>query len=139
MHDKTKEAEVSRRFDLRDIVDSFKKDPSYPMMGMIATHLGIVRGNSRTGTGSVEAVRVEYDHGRIAQILRDINSMDGIHKVFIDVNEGILEQGEEIMVVAVGGDIREHVFAALESAVNRIKLEAVRKQEIFRGAGHGHD
>jgi molybdopterin synthase catalytic subunit len=122
---------VARRFDLRDIVDSFKRDPSYPMMGMIATHLGVVRGNSRTGKGSVEAVEVQYDHGVIANILNDIKSMTGIYKVFIDVNEGLLEQGEEIMVIAVGGDVREHVFAALESAVNRIKLEAVRKQEIF--------
>lgn len=130
---------MSRTFDLRGIIDVFKNDPSYPQIGMIATHLGIVRGNSRTGKAGVSAVDVKFDHQKIKVIVNDIKAMKGIYKVYVDVNEGPLARGEEIMVVAVGGDIREHVFAALESAVNRIKLEAVVKQEIFAEQGHGND
>jgi molybdopterin synthase catalytic subunit len=37
--------------------------------------------------------------------------------------------GEEIMAVVVAGDIRENVFPAFVTAVNRIKKEASKKKE----------
>jgi hypothetical protein len=35
------------------------------------------------------------------------------------------------MLLAVAGDIREHVIAALESTLNAIKTTVTRKTEIF--------
>jgi len=35
----------------------------------------------------------------------------------------------------VGGDIREHVFAALMETVNRLKKEASKKKELFSSKG----
>ena len=57
--------------------------------------------------------------------------MPGIVKVIVEVNEGHLNVGDEIMAVVVGGDTREHVFPALMSAVDRIKSECSRKKESF--------
>ncbi|RJR23019.1 MAG: molybdenum cofactor biosynthesis protein [Desulfobacteraceae bacterium] len=122
---------MKRTFDIGKIIASFKAHERYARIGMIATHLGIVRGDSRKGGAKVTAVEVAYDRNKISNIVKDIENMPGIVKVVIDVNEGYLKTGEEIMMVAVGGDIREHVFHALEMAVNRIKKEASRKKEFF--------
>lgn len=118
-------------FDISEIIDSFKNDQDSHKMGMIVSHLGVVRGSSRSSGASVTAVEVAYEHAIVRKIISDIEKLDGISKVFVDFNEGLLRTGEDILMVVVGGDIRENVFPALESAVNRIKSEAVRKKEIF--------
>ncbi len=123
---------MAKRFDLSEIVGLFRNDPAFHRMGMIVTHLGVVRGNSRSSGGDVTAVEVTYDHATINNIICDVEKLEGIVKVFVDFNEGRLHTGEDILVVTVGGDIRENVFPALESAVNRIKSEAVKKKEIFK-------
>ena len=122
---------MAKCFDLSEIIGLFRKDPDFHKMGMIVSHLGVVRGSSRSATGDVMAVEVAYDHAGVKKIVSDIEMLNGIVKVFVDFNEGRLRTGEDILVVAVGGDIRENVFPALESAVNRIKSEAVKKKEIF--------
>lgn len=117
--------------DLNAMMQLFKKHPEYHRMGMIATHLGIVRENSLTGR-TVTGVDVRFDPSKIKKIIHDIESMDGIYKVLIEVREGTLQVGDEIMAVAIGGDVRERVFPALIQAVERIKSEAGAKREIFR-------
>jgi molybdopterin synthase catalytic subunit len=57
--------------------------------------------------------------------------MKGIVDVLVEINEGRLAVGDDILAVAVAGDIREHVFSALITAVNRIKKESSQKTEIF--------
>ncbi|MBW1683213.1 MAG: molybdenum cofactor biosynthesis protein MoaE [Deltaproteobacteria bacterium] len=116
--------------DLNKMIETVKAHPDYPRMGMIASHLGVVRRNSLKG-GEVREVVVDFDHDKISKIINDIKEKEGIFEVIIDVREGRLEVGREIMAVVVGGDIRDRVFPALVDTVDRIKREAVRKQEVF--------
>jgi molybdopterin synthase catalytic subunit len=114
--------------DIQEMVNTLKGHPDSNKIGMIATHLGVVRGTSRGGEG-VASIEVDYDYDIIANIISDIKDMPGIIEVIINTNEGKLQVGDEILAVAVAGDIREHVFSALIKAVDRIKTEAARKKE----------
>jgi molybdopterin synthase catalytic subunit len=116
--------------DLNKMIDSMKRHPEYEKMGMIASHLGVVRRTSRNGQ-MVSAIEVAYDHDAVNKIIIDAKALPGIVEVLVDTNEGHLKVGEEILAVAVGGDIRENVFPSLIETVNRIKKEAVKKKEFM--------
>ncbi len=116
--------------DLNKMINSMKGHPEYEKMGMIASHLGVVRGTSRDGQ-TVSSIEVAYDQDAINRIVINTKSLPGIVEVLVDTNEGHLKVGDEILAVAVGGDIRENVFPALIETVNRIKKEAVKKKEMI--------
>lgn len=116
--------------DIQEMINTLKAHPDSSKIGMIATHLGVVRGTSRDGRGVV-GVKVRYDYDVMADIIRDIKRMPGIVEVLVNATEGDLRVGDEILAVAVAGDIREHVFKALIEAVDRIKAESSRKQEYM--------
>lgn len=120
---------------MNKIIDSFKKHPDFPKMGMIASHLGVVRATSLNGR-QVTAVDVSFDQNRLSQIIDEIKKMPGIVEVRVQTFEGRLKVGDEIMAVFVGGDTREHVFPALVEAVDLIKRTGTRKKELF---ADGHD
>ncbi len=117
--------------DIEKMLGEIRKHPESHRIGMIASHLGIVRGNSRKG-GDVTGVEVTYDRDMLYDIIKNIKQLEGIVEVLVDFNEGLLNVGEEILFVAVGGDIRENVFPALIKAVEMIKRDASRKREIFQ-------
>jgi molybdopterin synthase catalytic subunit len=110
------------------MIQKAKAHPEAGKIGMIASHLGIVRATSRDGV-PVERIHVSYDFSAINNIIKDIKLMPGIIEVLVDTREGALEIGDEILAVVIAGDIRENVFNALITAVNRIKTEASRKKE----------
>ena len=116
--------------DLGKMVSTLKEHPESHRIGMIVSHLGIVRGTSRDGSDVTE-IDVFYDHNTLNKIINDIKNMPGIIDVIVDVSEGRLDIGADILAVVMGGDIRENVFPALMTAVNRIKAEAVEKKEFF--------
>lgn len=116
--------------EIEKIIGKIKNHENSSGIGMIASHLGIVRGFSRNGR-DVDGVHVKYDLHELDYIINDIKEMEGIIEVIVEINEGHLKVGDELMFVAVGGDIRENVFAALMEAVNRIKKSAASKEEIF--------
>jgi len=116
--------------DMNKMIDSLKARPDFHKMGMIASHLGIVRGTSLTGQ-DVTSIEVAYDHKQLSQIAGEVKQRPGIIEVLIETCEGRLNVGDDIMAVVVGGDTREHVFPALMDAVNRIKAESAKKKEIF--------
>ncbi len=99
-------------------------------IGMIASHLGVVRETSRDGR-RVRNIEVTYDHEAIQKILEESRALPGIVDVQVETNEGLLKVGDDILAVAVAGDIREHVFDALIRTVNRVKAEASFKKESF--------
>ena len=115
---------------IQEMVNALKTRPDSHKIGMIASHLGIVRATSRSGP-AVKGIHVTYDKNVLSEIINDIKDMDGIIDVLVDTNEGMLAVGDDILAVAIAGDIREHVFSALVTAVNRIKEESSRKQEFF--------
>lgn len=116
--------------DLNKMIETLKRHPESEKMGMIASHLGIVRGTSRDGK-MVKGIEVTYDHEIVKRIILDAKKLPGVVEVLVDTNEGHLKVGDEILAVAVGGDIRENVFPALIETVNRIKKEAVKKKEFI--------
>ena len=116
--------------DLNKMIERLKAHPECEKIGMIASHLGIVRGVSRDGR-DVSGIGVVYDYKVIDNIIRDIKAFPGIVEVLVDTNEGHLEVGDQILAVAVAGDLRENVFPALIETVNRLKKEASKKKELF--------
>lgn len=117
--------------DIQGMIAKAKALPEAGRIGMIASHLGIVRATSRDGT-PVERIHVAYDHGALEKVVQEIRAMPGVVGVFVDTREGDLGIGEEILGVVIAGDIRENVFDALITAVNRIKTEASRKKERYK-------
>ena len=117
--------------DLNKMIEGVRKNTDPSKVGMITSHLGVVRGASRSGV-EVTSIEVAYDQEAIQTIIRDIKNMPGIAEVLVETREGRLNVGEEIMAVVVAGDIRENVFPALVSTVNRIKKEASKKKENMK-------
>ncbi|MCD6305579.1 MAG: molybdenum cofactor biosynthesis protein MoaE [Deltaproteobacteria bacterium] len=117
--------------DLSSMIQEMKQHPLYPEMGMIASHLGVVRATSLNGE-PVTAVEVDFDQKEIARIADQTKKMPGIIHVLIETaGPGRLAVGDDIMAVVVAGDTRDHVFPALVDIVNRIKERGARKREIF--------
>ena len=115
--------------DLSKMIQSLKKHPDYSKMGMIASHLGVVRETSLNGD-RVKGIELIFDKDAIGRIVLKIKQMPGIIDVLVETSGGRLEIGDEIMAVAVGGDTREHVFPALIEAVDMIKRGGANKKEI---------
>lgn len=113
---------------LADLVTQVKQHPRYHEVGMILCHNGVVRGTSRDGKAVTE-LTVKADRPRLAQILAEMKARPGIIEVLAEVREGTLRVGDDVMYVAVAGDIRENVFPVLEDTVNTIKRDVTAKTE----------
>ena len=105
-----------------------KAMPEAAGIGMILVHEGIVRGHSRTGE-PVAGMDLAVDRDRLALVLEEAAMWPGVIAVRARVDEGSLAVGDTIMNVLVAGDIREHVFGALQQLVGRIKNEVVTEFE----------
>ncbi len=116
--------------DIDRMLKAVKGHPDSSKMGMIASHMGLVRETSLNGD-PVKGINVRFDHEAIDAIIKDAKKMPGIIEVLVDTCDGQLDVGDEIMAVVVGGDIRDHVFPALIETVERIKKEGSRKKEEF--------
>ncbi len=117
------------KMDLSKMIQTLKEHPDYPKMGMIASHLGVVRETSLNGD-KVSGIEVVFDEDVLDAIVLKIRQLPGIVDVLVETSGGRLEVGDEIMTVVVGGDTREHVFPALIEAVDMIKREGASKKEI---------
>jgi molybdopterin synthase catalytic subunit len=117
--------------DLNKMIERVKKSTDPSKVGMITSHLGVVRRTSRDGR-EVTDLEVQYDQDALQSVVRDVKKMPGIAEVLVETREGRLNIGDEILAVVVAGDIRENVFPALVTAVNRIKKEASHKKENMR-------
>lgn len=117
---------------MAEMVDGWIADvkamPEAAGIGMILAHEGIVRGHSRNGE-PVSGMELGVDRVRLAGVLEEAATWPGVIAVRARVNEGSLVVGDTIMNVLVAGDIREHVFGALQQLVGRIKNEVVTELE----------
>jgi molybdopterin synthase catalytic subunit len=116
--------------ELQDLIRAIKTGPDYHKVGMIACHNGVVRATSRDGQ-KVEGLSVEVDHHALSRVLEEMRGRPGIVQVSVHLNEGYRQLGSDVMLVAVAGDIREHVFPVLEETVERLKKEVIKKEEFF--------
>jgi molybdopterin synthase catalytic subunit len=113
-----------------EMMGKIRAHQSFDRVGMVLFHCGVVRSTSRDGKAIKELV-LEIDRVRLETILAEMRSKDGIVEILAQIREGKLVPGEDIMLVAVAGDVRENVFPVLMETVNRIKSEATRKTEFY--------
>lgn len=110
------------------LIEKIKKREDYHKVGMILCHNGVVRGTSRNGT-PVSAVDVAADHQAIRKIVEEQKKRPGIVDILVEVNEGRLKVGDDLLTIVVAGDIREHVIPVLTDTLNAVKARGTRKQE----------
>jgi molybdopterin synthase catalytic subunit len=115
-----------------------KAAPEAENCGMYLTHCGTVRRSAKakvrlgeTNTRDVTGMRFSYDAEKVARAVDATRAMDGIFIVRVWLNEGVLNLGDDIMLVLIGGDIRPHVVDALQFLVGSIKSECVVEEEIY--------
>ena len=115
---------------LQQMLDAIKARPEFQRVGMIACHNGVVRATSRNGR-DVNGLSVEVDQDALQDIVREMRQRPGILEVAVHLFDGYRGAGDDLMLVAVAGDIREHVFPVLEETVERLKKEVTHKKEYY--------
>jgi molybdopterin synthase catalytic subunit len=112
------------------LIANLKAHPQYPRVGMILLHNGVVRATSRDGR-PVSALEVRVDHARLAEVLRSHRALPGIIDIQVMIHEGRrLQVGEDVMLLAVAGDVRERVIEALSRTLDAIKTTVTAKTEF---------
>ena len=114
-----------------ELIQSIKQHPDYHKVGMILCHNGVVRGTSRDGR-RVSGLQVSVNHIKLRQIIEEQKANPGIIEILVHIVENRkLSVGDDLMLLLVAGDIREHVIPVLESTLNRIKTTVTEKTEFF--------
>ncbi len=114
-----------------------KLDPSAEKIGMYLTHNGVVRKTAKAkvrqgdeSAADIAKMEFSYDEQKLNAAIEEVYKMDGIYYIRTWLNSGVLEVGDDIMYVLIGGDIRPHVVDALQALVGKIKNECVVEKEI---------
>ena len=108
-----------------------KAHPNFDKAGMILCHNGVVRGTSRDGR-KVTGLRVAVDHEKLAQVLGNYKKTPGIVDIQVEIAQDIyLAVGDDVMLLAVAGRIRETVIQVLNDTLNAIKTTVTAKTEYF--------
>ena len=63
-------------------------------------------------------------------ICQEMEQRPGIFAILAQAEDGLLKPGDDLLFLVVAGDIREHVKATFAELLDRIKSEAVIKQEF---------
>jgi len=117
-----------------------KQDPSADKCGMYLFHNGVVRSTPKAKVRNeiegecgrtVTGMEFSYDREKVNAAVDDALKLPGIYYIRVWLNEGILETGDDIMLVLVGGDIRPRVIDALQHLVGEIKNHCVTETEIY--------
>jgi len=95
---------------------------------MILLHNGIVRNTSRDGR-NVSSIEMEADRNRLAEIMEEAEALPGVIAADVEIAEGALKIGDDIMLLGIAGDIRENTISAMTHVLNRIKKEVTAKKE----------
>ena len=118
--------------DLNKALAKLKEEPGFTdHVGMVLIHNGVVRGWSRKDRTPVRGVRVTPDTEKMERLRREFESRPGIFRVIVQAAAGELAPGDDLLYLIVAGDIRENVKPALADLLDRIKSEAVFKEELF--------
>lgn len=111
------------------LIDIIKSRPDYHRVGMILCHNGVVRGTSRGGS-PVKKIKVQADRQTINRIVDEQKKRPGIIEILVEINEGDLNVGDDLLAIVVAGDIRENVIPVLTDTLNIIKAQATKKTEF---------
>jgi len=122
--------EKENHMELRALIDRIKSHPDYAKVGMILCHNGVVRGTSRDGR-RVSGLTLTVDRVALDAILAEQRQRPGIVDIRVEIREGSLKVGDDVMFIVVAGDLRDHVIPVLEDTLNAIKKRVTRKTEHF--------
>jgi molybdopterin synthase catalytic subunit len=115
---------------LTALIDRVKSHPDYAKVGMILCHNGVVRETSRDGR-RVSGLTVTVDRDALDAILAEQSQRPGIVDILVEIREGLLKVGDEVMFIVVAGDLRGHVIPVLEDTLNAVKKQVTHKTEHF--------
>lgn len=117
---------------LDEMAAEIKARPGYEeQAGMILLHNGTVRAWSRNGKKKVLAMEVIPDEIRIGQICQELGARPGIFAISAQANAGLRKPGDDLLYLAVAGDVRENVIPVLAELLDRVKSEGIRKKEFL--------
>lgn len=119
---------------LERLIERVKSHPDYAKVGMILCHNGIVRGTSRDGR-HVSGLTLTFDRGALEAILAEQRTRPGIVEVLVEIREGSLKVGDDVMFIVVAGDLRDHVIPVLRDTLNAIKERVTSKIEHYVDTG----
>ncbi len=115
-----------------------KTEQNALQQGMFLVHNGVVRQTPKAKVrygqddGSlIEKMEFSYDREKVDEAIEATYKMPGIFHVRVWLNEGMLNVGDDIMYVLIGGDIRPKVIDALQFLVGKIKSECVKETEHY--------
>jgi len=118
--------------DISKTIAEMKQDPAFAKnVGMVLVHNGTVRGWSRGDHSVVKRIEVVADQDKVEQIRCEIEQFVGIYKVVVEARSGVMQPGDDLLFLIIAGDIRENVKPAFARLLDRIKGEAISKNEIF--------
>ncbi|MGD9733264.1 MAG: molybdenum cofactor biosynthesis protein MoaE [Desulfamplus sp.] len=116
---------------LEQIKERIKSHPDYSKVGMVLYHNGVVRQTTRDGQ-EVTGLSIAVDHGKLEEIVAQQKAKPGIVEIIVEIEENSpLNVGDDVMYLAVAGDIRENVIATLTETLNRIKSEVTSKTQFI--------
>jgi molybdopterin synthase catalytic subunit len=117
--------------DINTIMAAIKANPEYAKAGMVLYHNGIVRSTSRDGR-PVTGLRVKVDRQTLEKVVQAHRQRPGIVDIQVEIAaDRNLEIGDDVMLLAVAGDIRENVIDTLRDTLNAIKTTVTEKTEFF--------
>ena len=117
---------------LDEMVQEIKRRPGFTEnVGMIMLHNGVVRAWSRDGKRKVTGMNVIPDELKIGEICQELGTRPGIFAISAQANTGFFKPGDDVLYLAVAGDVRENVIKVFEELLNRVKKEGLIKEEFF--------
>ena len=118
--------------DISKRIAEMKQQPGFnDNVGMILIHNGTVRGWSRKDKEQVVALEVTPDLDKIEAIRQDLLKRDGIYDIVTEAKTGRFQPGDDLLYLIVAGDIRENIKPVLAELLDRVKSEAIGKNEIM--------
>jgi len=121
---------------MNDWIKEAKADENASRCGMYLFHNGVVRATAkkqvREGIESPEVknVLIGCDKEKVDAAIENAKKLPGIYYVRVWLNEGMLNVGDDIMLVLVGGDIRPHVIDGLQALVGELKTNCILEKEF---------
>jgi len=117
--------------DEKPILEAIRSHPDFHKAGMILVHHGVVRATSKDGR-PVSGLTLSVDGNRLSEIIERARRYPGIIDVRIKITEKReLVPGDDVMIIAVAGDVRENVIPALTRTLNEVKQYVTQKSEHF--------
>ncbi len=118
--------------DISKTIAGLKERPDFTdNVGMILIHNGTVRNWSRADHSRVIALETRVDHDLVERLRQEYLDRPGIYEIIIEARSGRFQPGDDLLFILVAGDLREHIKPVLSELLDRIKAEAITKQEVF--------